>query len=302
MVSKISSMLDSISDCLEKRGLIKEAYEIDRAANTIDNLSTIREMEKTASLLGGDDNDFTVEEVESFIRNTYQSNKKIVTPHDVFLRYGETPSAKWIAKILNKPIEEVNKVISEQEQVLKDEKEKSIKDSKAYKEALKAKIMSGKDMEPNGAGLRALFQGGFYFPFEPWYIQKEKEILGKWYEYRNKIEDISSGTHDYYGVCNRKENWDWILECPFVAEYYKELVREQKERYERTRIKIGDILTGTLSPGQRGDPILKNTGREHPIIIVNRAPKDQIGKKAKVKIVKILDRVLIGEYVPEASI
>lgn len=36
MLSKISSILDSIADSLEAKGLLKEAYELDRIANTLD--------------------------------------------------------------------------------------------------------------------------------------------------------------------------------------------------------------------------------------------------------------------------
>lgn len=35
-MNKISSMLDAVADCLEDRGLIKEAYELDRVANEFD--------------------------------------------------------------------------------------------------------------------------------------------------------------------------------------------------------------------------------------------------------------------------
>jgi hypothetical protein len=36
MLNKISSMLDAVADSLEKKGLIKEAYEIDKIADSID--------------------------------------------------------------------------------------------------------------------------------------------------------------------------------------------------------------------------------------------------------------------------
>lgn len=36
MLTKISSMLDAIADSLENKGLIKEAYEIDKVADEVD--------------------------------------------------------------------------------------------------------------------------------------------------------------------------------------------------------------------------------------------------------------------------
>jgi len=37
MLSKISSMLDDIANSLEAKGLLKEAFEIDRISNTLEN-------------------------------------------------------------------------------------------------------------------------------------------------------------------------------------------------------------------------------------------------------------------------
>ena len=36
MLSKISSMLDAVADSLEAKGLIKEAYEIDKIADKLE--------------------------------------------------------------------------------------------------------------------------------------------------------------------------------------------------------------------------------------------------------------------------
>ena len=38
-MNKISSMLDAVADSLEAKGLVKEAYEIDKVADTIDALA-----------------------------------------------------------------------------------------------------------------------------------------------------------------------------------------------------------------------------------------------------------------------
>jgi hypothetical protein len=38
-MNKISSMLDTVADSLEARGLIKEAYEIDKVADAVEVLS-----------------------------------------------------------------------------------------------------------------------------------------------------------------------------------------------------------------------------------------------------------------------
>ena len=42
MYLKISSMLDTIANSLESKGLIKEAYEIDKIADAIDNIEAGR--------------------------------------------------------------------------------------------------------------------------------------------------------------------------------------------------------------------------------------------------------------------
>jgi len=41
MLNKISSMLDAVADSLEKKGLIKEAFEIDKVADEIDKYSAL---------------------------------------------------------------------------------------------------------------------------------------------------------------------------------------------------------------------------------------------------------------------
>ena len=38
MLSKISSMLDAVADSLEAKGLIKEAYEIDKIADLLEDI------------------------------------------------------------------------------------------------------------------------------------------------------------------------------------------------------------------------------------------------------------------------
>jgi len=43
MLSKISSMLDAVADSLEKKGLIKEAYEIDKVADILSGKQQIFE-------------------------------------------------------------------------------------------------------------------------------------------------------------------------------------------------------------------------------------------------------------------
>lgn len=40
-MNKISSMLDAVADSLEKKGLIKKAYEIDKIADFVDSSSQI---------------------------------------------------------------------------------------------------------------------------------------------------------------------------------------------------------------------------------------------------------------------
>ena len=40
MLTKISSALDAIADRLEKKGLVKEAFELDKIADELDNAST----------------------------------------------------------------------------------------------------------------------------------------------------------------------------------------------------------------------------------------------------------------------
>jgi len=229
------------------------------------------------------------------IERSYKDNKKICTPFDVYVKIGETPTPEWIAKILKIPVSLVNEEAAKQDRKMKEEGIERSRSSELKKSALKNKIMSGDPI--------ATIEGSHYFFFEPWFVQKSKNNLGKWYEYRTKLSDlIEKDRYDLCRyICNKKENWDWILECPFVAEMHKDHVRGYQEsslkKEEKNKISIGDILTGTLRPGKRGDPILTNTGKEHPIIIVNKAPKDQIGKKARVKILRKMERIIIGEYV-----
>ena len=46
MLLKISSMLDAVADSLEAKGFIKEAFEVDKVANTLEIASLIQKIER----------------------------------------------------------------------------------------------------------------------------------------------------------------------------------------------------------------------------------------------------------------
>ena len=291
MMRKISFILDSIADNIEERGLLREAYQIDIIANTID---------KSSGTFLNSEPETGPNDISNYLQNTYKDQKKILTPGDIYIRFGFRPSAEAIAKALKIPVEKVEEEIkrSDKEQKLKRDKENELWDKEMEKQ--KKAIMQG---DPE-----ATIKNSIVFDNQDWYEKKYKENLGKWsdhkyYEYlKTFIKDPVSTTwnNPFFGADEQKlKRLSWVLECPFEKKEWKDLYEKRLQDINKNKIQVGDIIVGKLSPGRKKDPILTNTGKEgHPIIVVNKAPKDKIGEQVKVKIKRVLENVIISEYTP----
>lgn len=290
---KCASSLDMISDILESKGLFREAYQLDIIANTLESNIPLY-FKKDKKELPPD----AVDSYTEFIQKEYKD--KIPTPYELEHKYaiGVITTPEWIAKTLNIPLHKVQKAIDEEKA------EKDIKDKERleYLNELKEKVEK--------EGFKALLRHRVTFVVyaNEWYKQKVKELLGEWGKYEHDLADIydgkSSMAYYLYSSYKDKKDVNWVLECPFVPENIKKDYRHQIEKYGP--IKVGDVIKGFLRKGRGKDPILVNTGKEHPIIIVNGTPpEDQwIGKhynqsdnEVTVKIKRVLDRVIIADFV-----
>lgn len=284
MKNKLSFLIDNISNRLELRGFIKYAYGLDIIANTLDKTSNT--FYRNPEMYGQKN-----KSLEDLVKYQYDDHNKIMTPNKMYVMYGFEKPADWIAKTLGIPLSKVEEAIkSEEEDNSRKTKELNTR-REDLKNDLKNRIMQN--------DVKALLKGRHYnFSNEDWYKKKENEILGKWKPYASKLVDLvdEDSRNAFLWVTNKK-HWDWILECPFVADKWKNEVKEDIEKENKNKINVGDLLSGTLRPGRKGDPILTNTGKNHPIIVVKQAPKDQILKRTTVKIKRVLDNIIISDYV-----